>query len=149
MKKTIIIGGTAIPLSASAGALVHYKKQFGTEYTDEHKELKNLKEDAGAQAQKYAEISLRLLWAMARAADRAIEPFETWIATKESAELFSALSEAQTFFASSLRGRNDSSEAGEAFTSERLMAQALICGLSVDDLDDMPLPMALDTIEAW
>ena len=29
------------------------------------------------------------------------------------------------------------------------MAQALICGLSVDDLDDMPLPMALDTIEAW
>ena len=57
MKKTIIISGKSIPLSASAGALIHYKKQFGTEYTDDYKQLKELSNDSQFQAEKFAQIA--------------------------------------------------------------------------------------------
>lgn len=148
MKKTIIIGGAPVSLSASAGALIHYKKQFGTEYTDDYTELRELKEDIEVQAEKFAQIALRLLWAMARAADSKVAPFEDFVLSYEIKDLLGAVTEAQNIFISAIK-KTESSGSGESFTSERLLAQALICGLSVDDLDDMPLTMVLDTIGEW
>ncbi len=146
MTERLFIGGVPVLVSASAGALIHYKKQFGVEYTDDHRELCGL--PAEQKYLKLAEVGMRLLWAMAKAADRALPPYSEWIPAFGSKDLALAIQEAETLFLSSLRddGRRDS---GREFTSENLIASALACGLGIGELDDMPLPMVIDTIEEW
>lgn len=148
MKKTIIVGGAPVPLSASAGALIHYKKQFGTEYIDDYEKLKALSEDMNAQAVLFSQIALRLLWSMAAAADKSIAPFDNWVIRYEAADLLDAITKAQEIFVSAL-SRVKESGTGESYSSERMIAQALLCGLSVDDLDGLPLSMVIDTFEEW
>ena len=147
MTKKIIIGGTGVLLSAGAGALIHYKVQFGSEYTDDFGTVAEL--SGRARYEKLAETEMRLLWAMARAADKALPPPEEWLTLFGTEELFSASQAARELFLSTLENTKSPSSGGREFSSENLIASALACGLSVNDLDDMPLPMVLDTVSEW
>ena len=148
MTEKIIIGGTPVLLSAGAGALIYYKKQFGSEYTDDHGELSEMPPEQ--RYIKLAEIKMKLLWSMARAADKVIQPFADWVLQFTAADLALASQAAEELFTASLKYDGEhGQQTGREFTSESLIASALACGLSVDDLDDMPLPMVLETIGEW
>lgn len=147
MTKKIIIGGTGVLLSAGAGALIYYKKQFGTEYTEDFGAVQELTGDE--RFAKLAEVELRLLWAMARAANKALPVPEEWLTSFGAAELFAASQTARELFLSTLENTKSPSSGGREFSSENLIASALACGLSVSDLDDMPLPMVLETVSEW
>jgi len=149
MTQKIIIGGTPVQLSASAGALIHYKKQFRSEYTDDYKALQNI--SPSDRIAEVAGIGMRLLWAMARAADKSLLPFTDWILQFEVSDLAEAIVTAEALFISSL-GTDDKparNNSGREFTSEDLIASTLACGLSVNDLDDMPLPMVIGIFDEW
>jgi hypothetical protein len=148
MTETIIIGGNPVRLSAGAGALIHYKEQFRTEYTEDYKCLQDA--PAELRIEKIAGIGMQLLWAMAKAADKSLPPYIEWILQFDAAELASATQAAEALFISSLGKSTESSRSGgREFTAENLIAFSLICGLSVSDLDDMPLPMVIDTFDEW
>lgn len=148
MKKIISAGSRTVLLSAGAGALIHYKKQFGTEYTDDFSAVAEL--SGREKFEKLAETEMRLLWAMARAADKELPPPEEWLPVFGTEELFEASQAAGKMFLAALKESSENnSGSGAEFTSENLIASALACGLSIGDLDDMPLPMVLDTIGEW
>ena len=73
---------------------------------------------------------------------------DEWTAGFTPRELLDAIGQAREIFISSL-GESSGSGEGSSFCSEKLIASALLCGLRPDDLDDMPLPMVLDTIGEW
>lgn len=147
MIKKISVNDRSLLLSAGAGALIHYKKQFGTEYTDDFSAVAVL---SGCEKfEKLAETEMRLLWAMARAANKALPPPEEWLSSFSTEELFSASQAAREMFISTLEDGKGKTDSGKEFTSENLIASALACGLSVSDLDDMPLPMVLETVGEW
>lgn len=146
MTERIIIGGAPVAVAAAAGALICYKKQFGTEYTDDYEALRELLPEerfVGA-----ARVGTRLLWAMAKTADKSLLPYTEWVLMADPQELAAASVRAEALFVSTLGGGKSSGGERE-FTSENLIAAALACGLSVSDLDDMPLTMVTDTIEEW
>lgn len=147
MIKKITVGDRSLLLSAGAGALIHYKKQFGTEYTDDFSASREL--SGTDKFEKIAETEMRLLWAMAKAADKTISPPEEWLTSFDAAELFTASQAARDFFMASLEDYGGKPGSGQEFTSENLIASALVCGLTLDDLDEMPLPMVLDTVSEW
>lgn len=148
MTETIIIGGNPVRLSAGAGALIHYKKQFQTEYIEDYKRLQDTPSEL--RMEKIAGIGMQLLWAMAKAADKSLLPYIEWILQFDAAELAKATQAAEALFISSLgKGSETSRSGGREFTSENLIAFSLACGLSVNDLDDMPLPMVIDTFDEW
>lgn len=147
MTEKITVGGRDVLLSAGAGALIHYKKQFRTEYTDDFNGIAEL--SGTKKFEKIAQAEMNLLWAMAKTADRSIPPPGDWLTGFTPEELFEASQAARELFMSTLEGGKGKTDSGKEFTSENLIASALACGLSVKDLDDMPLPMVLETVSEW
>lgn len=151
MEKKITIENKNVLLRTTAGVLIHYKQQFGRDYNEDYVELSELSEQKDLYAQKFAEIGFGLLWSMARTADRKIEPPSLWLRGTDGAALLRAIIEASELFSSAVADvENPKCKSdGKEFSVEALIAEALICGLTIDDLDEMPLPMVLGTIEEW
>ena len=149
MEKIIRIGNNSILLKTTAGVLIHYKQQFGRDYTEDYALLADCKEDSEHYAELFCETGLRLLWAMARTANSIAPPSE-WLTGIAPEELLTAIVEASKLFGDSISKAESSAESsGNAFNVETLIAEALVCGLTMEDLDRMPLPMVLKTIDEW
>jgi hypothetical protein len=152
MEKTITIGNKNVLLKATAGVLIKYKQQFGRDYNADYQELTANRDDEELYSLRFSEIGLHLLWAMAKTADKNVEPPESWLIGVDIGQLAESVIEALVLFNSSfseLEQKSSGSTEGKDFTAESLVAEALICGLSPSDLDDMPLGMVLNTIEEW
>lgn len=144
MERMITVGGKPYKIRASAGALILYKAQFGVDYTDEIAELKD-----GDEESAYI-IGCRLMWAMARSAKDKLPAPDDFINTMKPKELVRALTISQELFALSLSTNDDDYEHdSRTFSAEELMADAALCGMSLCDLNELPLRMVIETIEQY
>lgn len=148
MEKIIRIGNNSILLKTTAGVLIHYKQQFGRDYNEDYIELQEL--DREAAQEKFIDIGFQLLWSMAKTADPSVPPPESWHLDIETPDLIKLIFDAVGLFNEALTDVNtEDSGSGKSFSVEALIAEALICGLTVKDLDNMSLPMVLNTLEEW
>lgn len=69
METVVYIGGKEIIISATLRALMEYKRNFGEEYLDRFLEIAKVK-DTEKLASDITITAFRLIWAMAKAADR-------------------------------------------------------------------------------
>ena len=148
MDRMIMIGDKPYKIRASAGVLVHYKSEFGTDYIEDSRRLA---EDDNAEAEQYAIVGTQFLWAMVRTADMNILPYTEWAVSLGEFDLESALSVAQELFTQSLSSISEHSESNntEPLTAEKLIAYSALCGMTLADLDKLPLSMVLKTIRHY
>ncbi len=137
-------GGRPVRIRASAGVLIRYKSQFGTDYNEDKELADKLKNE-----DKAAAAAGRLLWAMARTADENVMPFDDWICSIGSVELQAALIISQDMFAESVGSIREHKKGRERFTAERFLACASACGFTLSELDELPMHMVLDTIDEF
>lgn len=144
MERMITAGGKPYKIRASAGALVLYKAQFGIDYTEEISALED-----GNEESAYI-IGCRLLWAMARSVKEKLPTPNEFINGMKPKELVQALKVSQELFSLSLDGHDNSDYDEEKnFSAEELMADAALCGMSLRDLNELPLRMVIDTINKY
>ena len=148
MDHIITIGNKPYKITASAGVLVHYKSEFGTDYIEDSRRLA---EDDNAEVEQYAIVGTQFLWSMAKTADMNILPYAEWVVNLGEFDLESALSEAQELFAQSLSSLSEHGENSnsEPLTAEKLIAYSALCGMTLADLDKLPLSMVLKTIRHY
>lgn len=149
MISVVQIGNNLVRLSATAGVLVRYKAQFGTDYIADAKAIYN--EDKSFNAEQFLMTGYRLLWTMAKIADGSILPPDEWAVSLGEFDLEKALSAAQDLFGKSLGTEKNTadSEDRQPLTAESLIAYAAISKMTIADLDKLPLPMVLDSIEKY
>lgn len=148
MEKTILIGGHEINFKATGGTLCIYKQQFGTEYfedvlkiTEMQKVLQYTAEDVYLRQYK---VGYQLIWSMAKNADKNIPDPEKWAKQFESFPMSKILPQVTALFRSPEDGGN--SKDGESITSESLCACAIACGLTMEDVYEMPLDFLVNCI---
>ena len=92
-------------------------------------------------------IGFRLVWAAAKTADPSIPDPDTWKNGFKKFPLSEILPQITALFV--LPESNESSESsdGERFTSESLTACAVACGLSLNDIYNMPIDFLLNTFK--
>ncbi|MBO5449811.1 MAG: hypothetical protein J5994_10880 [Ruminococcus sp.] len=141
MERTVEIGGIKVRLRASAGTLIIYKEQFGTDYIT----------DMGAAKENPAalETGCRLLWSMARSADNSIPPPEQWFEGLGSFDIEKAFCFAGKLFEESCPELSEESSQGDPLTAENLAASALVCGLSLEELNRISLGMTLKIMNEY
>lgn len=150
MEKTIKIGGRDINFKATGGTLCIYKQQFGAEYCEELYKLKVI-ENSGIYTpdQIYLEqykISYRLIWSMAKTVDRSIPDPERWAEGFKKFPMQEILSQVMPLF--SFGEKEDTGEGGDGgISSEALTACAIACGLTTEDIYNMPIDFLMKTIE--
>lgn len=140
------IDGKEIRLKASAGVLVLYKSQFGSDYIEDSREIYSAD---SFNLTEYLMTGYRLLWCMAKIVDPAIPPPDEWIESFKVFELEKPLKKAQELFSDSLKQVDDIEQVestSEPLTVEKLIAYSALCGMTLADLDRLPLPMVLSTI---
>lgn len=149
MTSVIQIGNSLVRLSATAGVLVRYKAQFGTDYIADAKAIYN--EDKSFNAEQFLMTGYRLLWTMAKIADDTILPPDEWAVSLGEFDLEKALSAAQELFGRSLGTEKNTadSEDRQPLTAESLIAYAAISKITIADLDKLPLPTVLDSIKKY
>lgn len=149
VEKTIRYSGGQFNMRASAAVLIAYKEQFGAEYTEDFMA-------AGKSPLTAIKVGYRLIWAMAKCADRNIaDPDIFRKDLGDDFDLLSAVEAAADLMQKSLGiygtddGCNDAdtedTESDEL--SERLTISALRCGFSVADLNDISVGFLLRCIE--
>ena len=140
------IGNTLVRMSATAGVLIRYKAQFGTDYITDAKEIYTDNETFNAE--QFLTTGYRLLWSMAKTTDPALLPPDEWLASLGDFDLEKALKTAQKLFGDSLGTATDNNDGSERepLTAESLIAYAALCKMTIADLDRLPLPMVLDSI---
>lgn len=148
MEKTIKINGKDINFKATCGTLCIYKQQFGAEYCDELYRVKTM-EDTGLYTpdqiylEQYA-ISYRFIWAMAKNADKSLPDPERWAEQFKKFPMQEILSQVMELFPSD---ENKSKDGGGNMSSEGLTACAIACGLTTEDVYEMPIDFLVKTID--
>lgn len=145
MNATVTIGRQTVPIVATAGVIVLYNSQFGTEYLEDYLSLKE-----ETNIEKYLMVGYRLLWCMAKTADPRLLPPDEWILALGDFDLEQPLKIAQKLFTDTMkRCRNDGDVDGEPLTADRLIAYAAICGMTMSDLDRLSLPLVINSIDSY
>lgn len=153
MEKCIIIDGKKVKIKASAGVLIRYKAQFGTDYNSDVRDI--LAEDIsdnGDHVMRVIDIGYKLLWSMAKTADKDILPPDDWIKSFDNFDIIEILMTAKSFFEESLDLDSDNADdtaEGDELTAENLLACASLSGISLELLDDMPLKMLINTLDEY
>lgn len=143
MEKRIKIGNKVFNIKATAGVLIIYKQEFGTDYTEDMQEAK-------MSVERTVEAGFRLLWSMAKAADNGIPSPEEWLEELGDFDIEEAFTAAKELFEKSCDGITpDGGSGGEMLTAENLAASALFCKMSIGDLSDMTLSMVLNIISEY
>jgi hypothetical protein len=148
MEKTVRMGEYEITLKATAGALVRYKQQFGSDYSSDLLKLNSLKDNPEKYLEKTVETGYRLVWAMAKTADNTLSSPDVWRDEFDSFDLPLLLGEADRLFMRSV-GEDSGESDGEAVTAEALVATALCCGLNTEDIDNLSLSMLMGIIDEY
>ena len=149
MEKTITIGGRPINFKATGGTLCIYKQQFQEEYYNdlfslETMEKSNLHTPQEVYLRRY-KIGFQLIWAMAKNADNSIPDPETWAKQFKVFPMQEILPQVTELFR--LKEGEKSSNGGEQITSERLVACAVACGLTKEDVYELPIDFLINSIE--
>lgn len=143
MEKRIKIGNKVFNIKATAGVLIIYKQEFGSDYTEDMQE-------AQMSVEKTVEAGFKLLWSMAKAADGSIPSPEEWLEELGNFDIEEAFTAAKDLFEKSCDGiTSDGGGSGEKLTAENLAASALVCKMSMGDLSEMTLSMALNIISEY
>lgn len=149
MEKTIKIGGRDINFKATCGTLCIYKQQFGAEYCEELYKLKVMENSGAYTPDKiYLEqykISYRLIWSMAKNADKTIPDPERWAEKFKKFPMQEILSQIMELFSFDESKGKDSEESN--ISSEALTACAIACGLTTEDIYNMPIDFLVKTID--
>jgi hypothetical protein len=149
VEKTIRYNGGQFNMRASAAVLIAYKEQFGTEYTEDFTA-------AGKSPLTAIKVGYRLIWAMAKCADRNIaDPDIFREELGDDFDLFSAVEAAADLMYKSLDiygtddgcNNTDTEDTESDELSERLTISAIRCGFSVADLNDISVGFLLRCIE--
>ena len=147
VEKTIRYSGGQFNMRASAAVLIAYKEQFGAEYTEDFTA-------AGKSPLTAIKVGYRLIWAMAKCANRDIaDPDIFREGLGDDFDLLSAVEAAADLMQKSLGIYDDScndADTGDTESdelSERLTISALRCGFSVADLNDISVGFLLRCIE--
>lgn len=140
------IDGKTVKLKASAGVLVLYKSQFGSDYIEDSRKLYGTE---NFSLTDYLMTGYRLLWCMAKVADPTVLPPDEWVESFNVFELEEPLKKAQELFSDSLKLMDDIEQTdgtSEPLTVEKLIAYSALCGMTLADLDRLPLPMVLGAV---
>ena len=145
MEKTIKIGSKKIVIKASAAVLIYYKEQFGTEYNEDQEKLKETQDEQFAVL-----MGGQLIWAMAKAANDNILSPEEFYEDIGSFDLDLAMIEATELFEKSCQGILDSGTGDKTpMTCEGLISSALLCKMTVSDLNKMSLAMVINVVNEY
>lgn len=147
MTSTININGKVIGIKASADVLVIYKAQFGTDYVSDCLKL----DEETADTESCVMTAFKLLWSMAKAYNAEILPPTEWAVSLGDFDLEEPIKKAQELYAECLSRYNteEVERTGESITAEKIIAYAALAGMSLKDLNTIPLPMALETITTY
>ena len=148
MNATVTIGKQAVPIVATAGVIVLYNSQFGTEYLVDFQDLQE-ETDEKKYFDKYLMVGYRLLWSMAKVANPQLLPPDEWILALGDFDLEQPLKTARKLFGDTLKRCNIDDVDGEPLTADRLIAYAAICGMTVADLDKLSLPLVINSIDSY
>lgn len=146
MTAIVTIGEHKVPISAAAGALVIYKTQFGSDYVEDYN---NIGADETTAIEQYILVGYRLLWCMAKIADPSISAPDDWVKELGDIDLEEPLQKAQELFEECIQRLHDLGDLeGETseFTVEKFLAYSALCGMTLADLDRLPLSMVLGAI---
>ena len=148
MTGSVIINGKLVELSATLGAMLRYKEQFGEEYNDDITELSKLKEqdDEEKYLSELALIGFKLLWAMAKTADGSIPPPDIWAEEFKDTDIAPIMLEAISLYAASLGEQEEQQETqktNDKFTTEGLVALCALYGIGISELDRLSVDMLL------
>lgn len=150
MEKTIKIGSKYINFKATCGTLCIYKQQFGTEYSEDRHKLTTM-ENSGLYTSDeiYLEqytISYRLIWSMAKNADKTIPDPKHWAEQFKKFSVTEILSQIMELFPNDEKTKNKDVGDGESISSEELTACAIACELTTEDIYNMPIDFLVKTI---
>lgn len=156
MTKEIIIGNTAIKLKATGGMFIRYKEAFGTEYYDDMLKIKSLEKNIEATTKEKLELSAetayKLIWAMAKTADDNISEPEQWIDEFEVFPAADILKQANELLNKSIctckRPHSDNGDTKQ-LTAENLVACSVMCGLSMQDIDNRSIGFLMGCIAEY
>ena len=147
MEKTIFIGDREINFKATGGTLCIYKQQFGTEYFEDVLKINVMKKNEQCSPEKIYlkqyETGYRLIWSMAKNADKNTPDPIKWAKQFETFPMSEILPQVTALFRTS---DNESKSNGENITSESLCACAIACGLTMEDVYNMPLDFLVGCI---
>lgn len=154
MEKTISVGNRQIRIRATIGAMLMYKQQFGNEYYDDCKVLReNETTNTAAQLMpSIIKVGFQLIWSMAKAADDNIPPPDDFIKEFDGQDIYNAMSAAQQLYTDSLKSaksedkKETQSESKEKLTTEKLVAYALAFGLSIKDIESLSVGMLMNIL---
>lgn len=144
MTKIIKIDGKIVGLKVTAGALIKYKEEFGTEYSAVNAEIqKMLKADDSVE--KIAEKALisikQITWCMADLYAPCLQS-EIFSLTFDS-DVFHKIS---TWLHESVDCGKGGDEDGEEFNSENFVAICLECGLTMRDIENYSVKFLINVI---
>ena len=145
---SVTINGKPLELSATLGAMLRYKEQFGEEYNDDITELSKLKEQDSEDdyISKLALVGFKLIWAMSKTADSTIPPPDIWAEEFENIDIAPIMLKAISLYADSLGEQKEAQEdpqANDKFTTEGLVALCAMYGIGISELDRLSVDMLL------
>lgn len=148
MTGSVDIGGKKIEISATLGAMLRYKEQFGREYTEDISELSKLKDnDNDKYISAVALTGFKLIWAMAKTADSSVPAPDVWAESFKDTDISMIMLEAVALFSQSLGDHSDENsengEANEEFTTEGLTALCTLYGIGINELDRLSVDMVI------
>ena len=153
MTGSIMIGDRRVELSATLGAMLRYKQQFGREYNDDINELNMLKESGGEEYYKALGVmGIKLIWAMAKTADNNIPSFDVWLNIFDGVNIAPIMAKTMALYNQSLgehaesANTDDEENGDECFSTEALAATCLACGISICDLDRLTVDTVVKII---
>lgn len=155
IEKLIQTKENAFVIKATAGALIRYKQQFGSEYLDDLKSLENVDVADENDQLRILTIGYQLLWSMAKTADNNIFPPEQFleiICDNDILKLKNYIEQAEKLFDESMQGIKDygNTKSSNDLTVETLIATATMCGLNTTDIDNLSVATLLNSInEYW
>ena len=155
IEKLIQTKENAFVIKATAGALIRYKQQFGTEYLDDLKSIKNVDIADENNQLRILTIGYQLLWSMAKTADNNIFPPEQFleiICDNDILKLKTYIEQAEKLFDESMQGIKEygNAKSNSDLTVETLIATATMCGLNTTDIDNLSVATLLNSInEYW
>ncbi len=154
MLKTITAGKVSFDIAATGAVLCLYKQQFGVEYYDDFLRLKAMETNISAtdmdKAKLTLEIGYRLIWAMAKAADPAIQDPDVWIDSFEEFPITKLLPIAMELLGKAFdQVLSTGTVGGKKLTSENLIACCLTCGLNMNDVNTLSIGFLLNTINEY
>jgi hypothetical protein len=154
MEKTVYYKDNPISLKASAIILITYKQQFGKEYNEDLSKIKALIDTFASQeliSSVISDVSLKLMWCMAKAANNSIIDYDTWKEQFDNEDISELLQEVDNLFKKSI-GENDddiSDEEYEPLKCENLVACCSLCGIDLNSLNNMSIGFALNTVKEY